>query len=86
MRWLVSKVGTDMDGQLRRSSFLIRIWRVSACSDSPDGGSWRGQITHVQSNDMRAFDSLNGLIHFLEEKIGPLKCNDKDSSSSHPYS
>jgi hypothetical protein len=45
-------------------SFVMRVWIEHAARPN-SAASWRGHITHVQSGDRRAVDSLGDIQRFV---------------------
>jgi hypothetical protein len=50
-------------------SFIVRIWRDSSNSQSPEAG-WRGSIDDVSSGKRLYFQDLESVDQFIQEQTG----------------
>jgi hypothetical protein len=50
-------------------AFIVRVWHEPEDEDS-HSGSWRGSIIHVGSESRQHFQNLDGIVRFIEERLG----------------
>jgi hypothetical protein len=53
--------------KLRRiATFVVRLWKEPSTGDGP----WRGQVTHLQSGEVRYFAELDRALAFIQDHLG----------------
>jgi hypothetical protein len=57
-------------GDYEAATFIVRLWRdpQMPLDDDP---VWRGTAQHVQSGTERGIQSLEGLVHFMQNWLTP---------------
>ena len=65
---IVDNKGKTMKETINSQSFIIKIW-LEDNMDQSKPPSWRGNITHVLSNERLYFQSLEEVKAFLAEYL-----------------
>jgi len=63
------------------STFVIRVWQEW----SPDGGTWRGNIEHLESQERVGFQDTESIIAFLRS-FGIITQVDSDKNENENQS
>ncbi|MBN1811190.1 MAG: hypothetical protein JXA14_05070 [Anaerolineae bacterium] len=64
-------------------AFVVRIWWETGLS-RPDGRPlWRGYVQHAASGRAQVFQTLDNLLHFIQEQTGNLEGADGVEGSNH---
>ena len=53
-------------------SFIVRIWREPSLVRPAGRPLWRGRVQHAASGEYRVFESLDGLLDFIQSQTGDL--------------
>ena len=60
-----------------RSSFVIRIWWEAGRPPSDGQPTWRAWVQHARSGDAAYVQNVEGLLAFIERRVGKLSALDR---------
>jgi hypothetical protein len=67
--------------QIEYFSYLLRLWRVTECSDTLRTcrqTAWRASLQSSRTGEQQGFASLNELFAFLRRQTGAVSDTDED--------
>ena len=72
--------------RVRPHAFVVRIWWEQGLSRPNGRPLWRGKVEHAASGQSYVFQSLDGLLRFIQSQTGELEDglvpNDQDTDPS----
>ena len=51
-------------------AFIVRLWQEPGLTGTDGRPLWRGQVQCVATGHIRAFQSLDRLVHFIQSESG----------------
>lgn len=65
-------------------SFLVRLWREPDAERAAVALDWQSEIEHIQSGQRWTFDTLDGMLSFLRQRVSDLEMLNRSADKTDP--